>query len=59
MLPACITFIIGKAFSSTNLIGVTGGICCGKSTLNTMIKRRLGWPIIDCDKIAEEIRMPG
>jgi dephospho-CoA kinase len=44
---------------SYNLIAVTGGIGCGKSSLTNQLKAKHGWPIIDCDKISHEILTPG
>lgn len=39
-------------------IGLTGGICCGKSTV-TKFFSQLGVPIIDADKISHELTTPG
>lgn len=39
-------------------IGLTGGIASGKSTVSNILKNR-GIPIIDADKIAREIVVPG
>ena len=33
------------------LVGLTGGIASGKSTVSSELRRR-GFPIIDCDEIA-------
>jgi len=40
------------------IIGLTGGIASGKSTIATYLKE-LGAYIIDADKIAREIVLPG
>ncbi len=40
------------------IIGLTGGICSGKSTVSRMLKRR-GARIVDADKIARHVVEPG
>lgn len=40
------------------VVGLTGGIACGKSTVSDML-RRLGVPIVDADRIAREVVEPG
>lgn len=40
------------------MIGLTGGIASGKSTVSAMLKQ-LGAMVIDADKIAKDIMMPG
>ncbi|NEU29868.1 dephospho-CoA kinase [bacterium LRH843] len=40
------------------LIGLTGGIASGKSTVSNMI-RSIGIPIIDADAVAREVVQPG
>ena len=40
------------------LVGLTGGIACGKSTVARMLARR-GAQIIDADQIAREVVAPG
>lgn len=40
------------------LIGLTGGIACGKSTVAAMLQR-LGAQIIDADSLAREVVQPG
>lgn len=42
----------------TKVIGLTGGIASGKSTVSNML-RTIGWPIIDADLIAHQIVEPG
>ena len=36
------------------VIGITGGIGCGKSTFSTLLSKALNAPIIDADKISHE-----
>lgn len=40
------------------LIGITGGIACGKSTVSRELIRR-GYPVIDGDQLARELTGPG
>ncbi len=40
------------------LIGLTGGIASGKSTVSRML-RELGAPVIDADQLAREVVEPG
>lgn len=35
------------------LVGLTGGIACGKSTCSALL-REAGLPVIDCDVLARE-----
>ncbi|MDY6010038.1 MAG: dephospho-CoA kinase [Duodenibacillus sp.] len=42
----------------TIIIGLTGGIACGKTTV-TDIFRKLGVPVIDADEISRELTAPG
>lgn len=42
----------------TLVIGLTGGIASGKSTISSILKA-VGWPVIDADLIARQIVMPG
>lgn len=39
------------------VVGLTGGIACGKSTVSDML-RRLGVPIVDADLVAREVVEP-
>ncbi len=41
------------------LLGITGGIGTGKSTLCGLLSRREGWPVIDADRIGHEALRPG
>lgn len=41
------------------IVGLTGGIACGKSTVSRRFKERHNLPIVDADKIAKEIVEPG
>jgi dephospho-CoA kinase len=46
--------VIGKL----HLVGLTGGIGSGKSTVGRMV-RELGVPVLDADRIAREVVAPG
>lgn len=46
-----------KQTVQANIIGITGGIGCGKSTVTDLFKDR-GVPIIDADVIAREVVLP-
>lgn len=41
------------------VVGLTGGIACGKSTVSTRLKEQYKLPIVDADQIAREIVAPG
>ena len=41
------------------VIGLTGGIACGKSTVAGFIERDLQIPVIDADNVSREIVAPG
>ncbi|MGO2971391.1 MAG: dephospho-CoA kinase, partial [Lactiplantibacillus plantarum] len=41
----------------TKLIGLTGGIATGKSTVSKLLATKL--PIVDADKIAWQVEGPG
>ena len=42
----------------TLVIGLTGGIASGKSTISNIFKE-VGWPVIDADQTARQVVMPG
>lgn len=42
----------------TTVIGLTGGIACGKSEVATMLRER-GYPVIDADQVARQVVAPG
>ena len=42
----------------TKVIGLTGGIASGKSTISNIFKE-VGWPVIDADQTARQVVMPG
>lgn len=41
------------------IVGLTGGIACGKSTVSSILKEKHGVEIIDADVIAREVVQPG
>lgn len=42
----------------TKIIGLTGGIASGKSTVSGLLKTA-GFPIVDADLIARQVQQPG
>lgn len=48
----------GRRGAAIRLIGLTGGIACGKSTV-AGIFRQAGIPVVDADQIAREVVAPG
>jgi dephospho-CoA kinase len=45
-------------YSGIYLIGLTGGIACGKSTVLAMLRER-GAQVIDADQVTHELQRPG
>ncbi|TNE88250.1 MAG: dephospho-CoA kinase, partial [Deltaproteobacteria bacterium] len=41
------------------VIGLTGGIATGKSTVASLLAERYGLPVVDADQVAREIVAPG
>jgi dephospho-CoA kinase len=41
------------------LIGLTGGIACGKSTVARLLRDEHGFVLVDCDEIVRELQKPG
>ena len=48
---------ITSAGATMKIIGLTGGIACGKSTVSTILKS-LGAKILDADAMAHELMQP-
>ena len=46
-------------FRNLQVIGMTGGIGCGKSTLTEQLKNSLSVRVLDCDKISHRLQEPG
>ena len=46
-------------YKNVNIIGLTGGIGCGKTTLGYIICDKLKCEKIDCDKITHDLQSPG
>ena len=46
-------YLVGDRIKKLRILGLTGGIACGKSTLVNMMRDTLGaeLAIIDCDRI--------
>lgn len=58
-LPIATMYLIDVLVGDVRVIGVTGGIACGKSTLVNYIKQNYEIKIIDCDEISKKQRLPG
>lgn len=41
------------------IVGLTGGIACGKSSVSRLLDEKYGIPIIDADEIAHSVLAPG
>lgn len=54
-----IIFIVNKFFGDVVIMGLTGGIACGKSTLVDGIKKKFDIKVIDCDEISRIVSLPG
>lgn len=57
--PCLLMFIIGKKLKNVRIIGLTGGIACGKSTLVDLMVSNLSIDVIDCDKISRDLLKKG
>jgi len=44
-----------KAFTPAVVIGLTGGIACGKSYVSSLLAKK-GFAVVDCDKIVRELQ---
>lgn len=60
MLGICSTRTVCSEFSLTNItvVGLTGGIATGKSTVSALLKAS-GIPVVDADILAREAVAPG
>lgn len=45
--------------SHMRIVGLTGGIACGKSTVAALIKKYFQLPVIDADVLARQVLQPG
>eukprot|EP01017_Pseudomicrothorax_dubius_P007279 TRINITY_DN12236_c0_g2_i1.p1 TRINITY_DN12236_c0_g2~~TRINITY_DN12236_c0_g2_i1.p1 ORF type:complete len:185 (+),score=23.01 TRINITY_DN12236_c0_g2_i1:172-726(+) len=54
-----IKLILISKFSNVKLIGLTGGIGCGKSTCSEVIQQTFKIPVIDCDLLSRQIMEVG
>jgi len=41
------------------VIGLTGGIACGKSTVSAWLKQQPGCRVIDADQLSRALTVPG
>lgn len=59
----CLIYFYGANHSAqgegeTMIIGLTGGIACGKSTVSTYLRQK-GIPVVDADVVARQVVEPG
>ena len=54
-----ILWLIKKETKRYNLIGLTGGICCGKSTFTNIIRNQYYKKVVDFDDVAHKGLLPG
>ncbi len=60
LLPCILGLIITLKFEKVRILGITGGIATGKSTLTRLIKDNFkNIDIIDCDDISRKLRRKG
>lgn len=59
LLPCILMFFIGKKLEKVRILGLTGGIATGKSTLVRLIKANLNTEVIDCDEISRRLSDKG
>lgn len=60
LLPAIIIFLMSRRLENVRILGLTGGISTGKSTLVRLIKANLNnVTIIDCDEISRKLSEKG
>ena len=52
-------YILNRTLGDVVIIGITGGIACGKSTLVKGLRENLELTLIDCDEISRSISLPG
>lgn len=59
-MPCVVLLLISLKFEKVRIIGVTGGIATGKSTLTRLIRTNFQQiDIIDCDEISRKLRKKG
>jgi len=58
--PAAISELVIRRWGKVMLIvGLTGGIATGKSTVSQRLREHYGFPVVDADVIAREVVAPG
>ena len=53
-----VTLVAQEGKFAIFIVGITGGIACGKSTVATLLRER-GFSVIDADQIARDVVKPG
>lgn len=60
LLPCVISLVITMKFEKVRILGITGSIATGKSTLTRLIRDNYkDMDIIDCDEISRKLRKKG
>ena len=60
LLPCVISLAITLKFEKVRILGITGSIATGKSTLTRLIRDNYkDMDIIDCDEISRKLRKRG
>lgn len=60
LLPCVLSLIITLKFEKVRVLGITGSIATGKSTLTRLIRDNYkDMDIIDCDEISRKLRKKG
>ena len=59
ILHTLLMVLIISQFSNKQIVGLTGGIACGKTTATNIIRESLKMDVIDCDILARNVVKPG
>ena len=59
ILHTLLLVLVISQFSNKQIVGLTGGIACGKTTATKIIRESLKMDVIDCDILARNVVKPG
>lgn len=54
-IPLALILLIAYKLNNVRIIGITGGIASGKSTVSHYFRQRLKIDIVDCDLLARRV----